>query len=127
MPHEPIRGRWNSLPCGEFIIESWLPFVLDLFYLQVIRNGKHGSDHDAPRSAADRGAAWRLETLVVFMAFEMGEDGELRSAFEAQQMPSEHAAIARAKLMSRSYAGVIAWKRPANPDIGEFGDVPDLE
>ena len=57
-------------------------------------------------------------------------------AFEAQQMPSEHAAVARAKLMSRSYAGVIAWKRPAQPDIGEFGEpevlwqfgeVPDLE
>lgn len=75
-------------------------------------------------------------TLVVFMASEKGEDGELRPAFEAQQMPSEHAAIARAKLMSRSYAGVIAWKRPARPDEGEFGDaevlwrhgdVPDLE
>lgn len=38
--------------------------------------------------------------------------------------------------MSRSYAGVIAWSRPAKPDVGEFGeptvlyqsgDVPDLE
>ena len=75
-------------------------------------------------------------TLVVLMAFERGEDGELQLAFEAQQMPSEHAAVARAKLMSRSYAGVIAWKRPANPDIGEFGspevlwqhgEIPDLE
>lgn len=75
-------------------------------------------------------------TLIVFMAFERDEEGELRPAFEAQQVPSEHAAISRAKLMSRSYAGVIAWKRPAHPDIGEFGDpevlwqhgdVPDLE
>jgi hypothetical protein len=61
-------------------------------------------------------------TLIVFMAFERGEDGELRPAFEAQQMPSEHAAVARAKLMSRSYAGVIAWRRPARPDAGEFGE-----
>jgi hypothetical protein len=75
-------------------------------------------------------------TLVVVMAFERTEDGELRPAFEAQQAPSEHSAVQRAKLMSRSYAGVIAWKRPADPDRGDFGepeilfsagDVPDLE
>lgn len=75
-------------------------------------------------------------TLVVVMAFEKTEDGELRPAFEAQQAPSEHSAIQRAKLMSRSYVGVIAWKRPADPDRGDFGEpevlwqhgeVPDLE
>ncbi|MGV8949702.1 MAG: hypothetical protein ACOH2M_01275 [Cypionkella sp.] len=75
-------------------------------------------------------------TLIVLAAFERGENGHLFPAFEAQQMPSEHAADAWAKLMSRSYAGVIAWKRPARPDEGEFGDpeilwqhgdVPDLE
>lgn len=75
-------------------------------------------------------------TLIVLAAFERDEEGELRPAFEAQQMPSEHAAISRAKLMSRAYAGVIAWKRPARPDEGEFGepevlwqhgDVPDME
>lgn len=55
------------------------------------------------------------------------------AAFEAQQMPSEHAAIARAKLMSRSYAGVIAWKRPDEGEFGEpevlwqHGDVPQME
>lgn len=74
--------------------------------------------------------------LIVFMAFEKGEDGELRPAFEAQQMPSEHSAVIRAKLVSRSYAGVVAWKRPARPDDGEFGelevlwqhgDLPDME
>ncbi|CAN7288344.1 hypothetical protein [Devosia sp. LjRoot3] len=75
-------------------------------------------------------------TLHVVLAFERDEEGELRAAFEAQQAPSEHAAISRAKLMARSYAGVIAWSRPAKPDVGEFGeptvlyqagDVPDLE
>lgn len=75
-------------------------------------------------------------TLVVVMAFEKTEDGDLRPAFEAQQASSEHSAIQRAKLMSRSYAGVIAWKRPADPDRGDFGEpeilwqhgeVPDLE
>lgn len=70
------------------------------------------------------------------MAFERDEDGELRPAFNAQEMPSEFAAINRAKLMAKSYAGVIAWSRPAKPDVGEFGeptvlfqsgDVPDLD
>lgn len=75
-------------------------------------------------------------TQIVLAAFERDDEGELRPAFEAQQMPSEHAAVQRAKLMSRSYAGVIAWKRPAKPDEGDFGDpevlyqagdVPDME
>ena len=75
-------------------------------------------------------------TLYVLAGFDRGEDGELRPAFEAQQMPSESAAIARAKLMSQSYAGVIAWSRSARPDEGEFGepvvlwqhgDVPEME
>lgn len=56
-------------------------------------------------------------TLIVLAAFDRDDEGELRPAFEAQQMPSEHAAISRAKLMSRPYAGVIAWKRPARPDM----------
>ena len=75
-------------------------------------------------------------TLVVVAAFERTEDGDLRPAFEAQQAPSEHSAIQRAKLMSRSYAGVIVWKRPADSDRGDFGepgvlfqagDVPEME
>jgi len=74
--------------------------------------------------------------LIVLAAFERGEDGDLRPAFEAQQMPSWGDAVARAKLMSPSYAGVIALKMPANPDEGEFGEpevlwqhgeAPDLE
>jgi hypothetical protein len=75
-------------------------------------------------------------TLIVLAGFEKGEDGELRAAFEPQQMPSEHAAVQRARLMSKGYAGVIVWTRPADPDRGDFGEpevlfqageVPDLE
>lgn len=81
-------------------------------------------------------AAFQPKMLNVFMAFERDEEGELRPAFDAQEMSSEFAAINRAKLMAKSYAGVIAWSRPARPDVGEFGeptvlyqagDVPDLE
>lgn len=61
-------------------------------------------------------------TLIVFVAFQRDEEGKRRPALEAQQMPSKHAAISRAKLMLRTYTGVIAWKRSAHPDIGEFGD-----
>lgn len=75
-------------------------------------------------------------TLHVLMAFDRDDAGELRPAFEAMQMPSEHAAIMRAKLISSRHAGVIAWSRSAKPDEGEFGkpkelyragDVPNLE
>lgn len=81
-------------------------------------------------------AASQPKILNVFMAFERDEQGELRPAFDAQEMPSELAAINRAKLMEKSYVGVIAWSRPARPDVGEFGEptvmyqageVPDLE
>lgn len=75
-------------------------------------------------------------TLYVLLAFDRDDEGELKPAFEAQQMPSESAAIARAKLLSQSYAGIIAWSRHAKPDEGEFGepvvlwqngDVPQME
>lgn len=88
------------------------------------------------QQSAGQAPVVKSTTLIVFMAFERGEDGDLRPAFEAQQMPSEHAAVQRAKLMSRAYAGVIVWKRPARPDEGEFGEpevlwqhgeVPDME
>ena len=88
------------------------------------------------RQSTSTAPVLKSTTLHVLMAFERGEDGELRPAFEAQQMPSEHAAVSRAKLMSRSYAGVIAWSRPARPNEGEFGesiilyqhgDVPEME
>lgn len=75
-------------------------------------------------------------TLYVLAAFNRNDDGELVPAFEAQQMPSGHSAISRAKLLAKAYAGVIAWQRGARPDEGEFGppeilfqagDLPDLE
>ena len=51
-------------------------------------------------------------------------------------MPDELRAVRAAKEMTGRHAGVIAWSRPARPDIGEFGeatvlyragDVPDLD
>ena len=74
--------------------------------------------------------------LIVLMAFDNGEDGELLPAFEAREMPDERRAISTAKEMSRRHAGVIAWMRDANPAAGEFGqsevlfqdgEIPDLD
>ena len=78
----------------------------------------------------------KLTALNVLFAFNRDEEGNLLPAFEAMQMPSTHAAVTRAKLIAQSHAGVIAWTRPADPDLGIYGDaevlfkageVPDME
>lgn len=74
--------------------------------------------------------------LIVLMAFDSTEDGELLPAFEAREMPDERRAVATAKELARRHAGVIAWKRDADPAAGEFGpseelyragEIPDLD
>lgn len=49
---------------------------------------------------------------------------------------SEDRAVRQAKLLAVQHAGVIAWSREANVDVGEYGepttlfqhgDVPDME
>ncbi|HTM79428.1 MAG TPA: hypothetical protein VL133_17585 [Devosia sp.] len=74
--------------------------------------------------------------LIVLLAFDMSEDGELLPAFEPREMRDEGTAIRTAKEMARRHAGVIAWSRSADLVLGEFGppvvlyqegDVPDLE
>ena len=74
--------------------------------------------------------------LIVLMAFDRDEEGNLQPAFEAREMPDEERAVRSAKDMATRHAGVIAWSRPARPDIGEFGeptelwragDVPDMD
>jgi len=78
----------------------------------------------------------KLSALHVVMAFDKDEDGNLLPAFDAMQMPSEHAASTRARMIANDHAGVIAWTRPADPDLGIYGDatvlfksgeVPDME
>lgn len=74
--------------------------------------------------------------LIVLMAFDKGEDGELLPAFEAREMPDERRAVATARELARRHDGVIAWMRDANPATGEFGpseeiyragEIPDLD
>ena len=74
--------------------------------------------------------------LIVVMAFDRGEDGELFAAFGPADQQSEERAIRTARQLSTKHAGAIAWSREAQPDIGEYGppttlfvqgDVPDME
>lgn len=76
------------------------------------------------------------DKLIVLMAFDRDDEGVLQPAFEPREMPDERRAVSTARLLSHSHAGVITWKRDANPAIGEFGppevlfqhgDVPDMD
>ena len=74
--------------------------------------------------------------LIVLLAFDRSEEGELLPAFEPREMRDEGTAIRTAKEMARRHVGVIAWSRSADLLLGEFGppvvlyqhgDVPDLD
>ena len=78
----------------------------------------------------------RAPKLIVVMAFDRNDDGELLTAYGPQDFATEERAIREAEMIASVYAGVIAWSRDANPDIGEYGepttlfvsgDVPDME
>lgn len=86
------------------------------------------------------GSADRLDQaamkLVVLAAFNRDDEGNLLPAFEPREMRDEGQAKQQALLMKDQYAGVIAWVRDADPDLGEFGpptilaqygDVPEME
>ena len=78
----------------------------------------------------------KLPKLIVVMAFDRDEDGELVTAFGPAEQQSEERAIRTARALADKHAGVIAWSREANPAVGEYGepttlfqagDVPDME
>jgi hypothetical protein len=74
--------------------------------------------------------------LIVVVAFDRSDDGELLTAFGPADQQSEERAVRLARTLITKHAGVIAWSREAHPDIGEYGppttlflsgDVPDME
>lgn len=74
--------------------------------------------------------------LIVVVAFDRDEDGELQPVFGPAEQQSEERAVRTARALADKHAGVIAWSREANPAIGEYGeptvlfqagDVPDME
>jgi len=74
--------------------------------------------------------------LIVLVAFDRDGEGVLQAAFEPREMPDERRAIATARMLSLSHAGVVTWRREANVAEGIYGepevlymagDVPDLD
>lgn len=55
--------------------------------------------------------------LIVLMAFDRDDEGELQPAFEPREMPDERRAQSAAHDLKVRHAGVIAWVRDANPAL----------
>lgn len=77
-----------------------------------------------------------MPKLIVMMAFDHDDDGDLRPVVGPIECQSESQAIMRARTAADKHAGAIAWTREADPNLGEYGDpvelyragaVPDLE
>jgi hypothetical protein len=73
--------------------------------------------------------------LIVLAAFDKDDEGNLVPAFEPRQVDTEDKAKREARMMADSHAGVVAWSREADPNLGEYGppvvlfqagDIPDL-
>ncbi len=86
------------------------------------------SDHVLPQQKNPK--------LIVVVAFDRGEDGELFPAFGPVDQQSEEWAIRTAKALAGKHVGVIAWSREADPTLGEYGppttlfmsgEIPDME
>ncbi|MER8811289.1 hypothetical protein NKI51_27890 [Mesorhizobium australicum] len=74
--------------------------------------------------------------LIVVVAFDRGEDGQLFTAYGPTDQQSEDRAIRTAKALTGQHVGVIAWSRDADPALGDYGpptllftngEVPDME
>jgi len=83
----------------------------------------------------DDESAGKPVKLIVVMAWDANEDGDLVPAYE-QEQHSEERAIRTAKALAAQHTAVIAWVRDAFPQIGEYGEptelfrhgpVPDME
>ena len=78
----------------------------------------------------------KLPKLIVVMAFDRDDEGELVTVFGPAEQQSEDRAVRTARGLADKHAGVIAWSREANIDLGEYGpptvlfqagEVPDME
>ena len=78
----------------------------------------------------------KMPKLIVVVAFDRDENGDLQAVFGPAEQQSEERAVRTARTLATKHAGVIAWSREANPALGEYGepvtlfqagDVPDME
>jgi hypothetical protein len=60
-------------------------------------------------------------TLYVVQAFDTDADGEL-VGHEPQSVSSASLAKRTAENLAKDAAGVIAWSRDGDPDLGEYGE-----
>ena len=74
--------------------------------------------------------------LIVVVAFDRGDDGELFTAYGPTDQQTEERAIRTARALAGKHVGVIAWSRDADPALGDYGppttlfqsgEVPDME
>jgi hypothetical protein len=61
-------------------------------------------------------------TLIVVLAFDRDDTGDLVPATEATQWQSEDRARRAARALSEDHVGVVAWSREADPVLGEYGE-----
>jgi hypothetical protein len=68
-------------------------------------------------------------SVTYYVALPFGQSDDGASPGQAQEMPSEHAAIRRAEAMSRSpeNIGALAFKRTGTPSLGNFGEATVLK
>ena len=64
----------------------------------------------------------KLPKLIVVMAFDRDEEGELQTVFGPVDQQSEERAVRIAKGFADKHAGVIAWSRVADIALGEYGE-----
>ncbi len=78
----------------------------------------------------------KLPKLIVVVAFDRDEEGELLPVFGPAEQQSEDRAVRTARGLAEKHAGVIAWSRDADLELGEYGpptvlfqqgDVPEME
>lgn len=78
----------------------------------------------------------KMPKLIVVMAFDRDDEGELHAVFGPAEQQSEDRAVRTARGLADKHVGVIAWSREANMDLGEYGpptvlfrygEVPEME
>lgn len=60
--------------------------------------------------------------IVMFVAFDRDERGEIIPAFTPRQVKEEAEAIHAVEILGRRHTGAVAWRRESNPAVGEMGD-----
>ncbi|WP_246753057.1 hypothetical protein [Sinorhizobium sp. BG8] len=74
--------------------------------------------------------------LIVLAAFDRNDEGCIIPAFDPRQIETEERAVRDAKVIATYHAGVVAWRRDADPNAGEYGppivlyqhgEIPDME